>query len=203
MSPPRSVVLAKRRKVLEGATRMFFDLGYDAMTIDALIAEVGGSKTYISSAFGGKEKLFEAVVRNACDEILRPLISSAIDQPDLRKGLAIFAQRFLQLSLSEKSISLHRLVIGERLRFPQLGQIFLESGPEMTFQLVATYISYQQELGHVRAGDSHEFAVEFLGLLNAGFQQRMLLGAGGMPSRKHLSRRIDGALDIFIRGVTP
>lgn len=201
MSPPLSVILSKKKKVIEAATRMFFELGYDQMTVDALTAEVGGSKAYIYKNFGGKQRLFEAVVKAACEDILIPLTDVDLTHSELEEGLLLIAERFLKLSLSEKSIALHRLVVAERLRFPHLGDLFLSSGPEQSYKRVAAYLAQQQKLGKIGEGDTHEMAVQFLGLVNAGFHQRMLIAARPTPARKILRQRAGAAVRIFLEGV--
>jgi hypothetical protein len=105
------------------------------------------------------------------------------------------------VSLSPRSIALHRLVIAERLRFPHLGKLFLESGPEKSFAIVAEFLGRQQKLGHMVAGDVHELAVEFLGLVNAGFLQQMLIAGHALPNKLTRQRRIATAVSIFMNGI--
>lgn len=201
MPPPLSVIEAKRKKVLESATRMFLEVGYGDMTIDKLTEEVGGSKAYIFKNFGGKQELFEAVVKAACEDILKPLACDKVDEGDIEAGLSKIAKQFLEVSLSPKSIALQRVVIAERLRFPHLGELFLEVGPEQSYQRVADYLERQQEKGKLLEGDPHELAAEFLALVNGRFIQRMIVGGHPLPSRAILSRRITMAVKIFLHGM--
>lgn len=203
MPPPIAVIQAKKRKVLQVATQMFLELGYDKTTIDALTEKVGGSKVYIFKTFGGKDKLFEAIVIAACEEILRPLSRTRVETKDLKEGLTQLGERFLKLSLSPKSIALHRLIIGERLRFPHLGELFLESGPEKSYKVVSDYLAMQQANGVIKQGDTYEMAIQFLGMLNAGFVQRMLVAGRPAPGKKIQQNRLETAADTFIRGITP
>ncbi|CAM5454650.1 TetR/AcrR family transcriptional regulator [Eoetvoesiella caeni] len=200
MPPPATVIVAKRKKVIQAATRLFFEQGYDAMTVDALVAEVGGSKGYIYNNFGGKKELFEAIVENACSEILEPLSHTDVAGMSLDKGLKVLAEKFLKVSLAEKSIALHRLIVAERLRFPHLGEIFLQAGPEKSYQKVAAFLRTHQEKGHLRPGDPYDLAVQFLGLVNAGFLLRMLSAGEPLPAKKMLTARVKSAVDVFTNG---
>jgi len=50
---------------------MFLDRGYEAMSLDTLIARAGGSRRNIYDRFGGKEGLFIEVVNQLCANFLR------------------------------------------------------------------------------------------------------------------------------------
>lgn len=180
---------------------MFLEVGYGDMTIDKLTEEVGGSKAYIFKNFGGKQELFEAVVKAACEDILKPLACDKADENDIEAGLSKIAAQFLKVSLSPKSIALQRVVIAERLRFPHLGELFLEVGPEQSFQRVAEYLKRQQEKGVLMDDDPNELAAEFLALVNGRFLQRMIVGGHDLPSKATLARRVSTAVRVFLHGV--
>ena len=54
---------AKRQGILEAATRLFTEQGYDGTSVDDIAAEAGVSKQTVYSHFGNKEKLFGAARR--------------------------------------------------------------------------------------------------------------------------------------------
>ena len=53
---------ARRAAILEAAAQVFFEQGYAATSIDAIIKRLGGSKRTIYNEFGSKEGLFTALV---------------------------------------------------------------------------------------------------------------------------------------------
>ena len=53
----------RRERIVRAAAPLFLKKGYDNVSIDEIIGVVGGSKATIYAWFGGKEGLFEAVVR--------------------------------------------------------------------------------------------------------------------------------------------
>ncbi|KAF3884555.1 MULTISPECIES: TetR/AcrR family transcriptional regulator [Nostocales] len=59
--------------MLEDATRVCLELGYDLIDMDILSREAHVAKRTIYQNFGGKEELFGAVVRHLSDTILRML----------------------------------------------------------------------------------------------------------------------------------
>jgi AcrR family transcriptional regulator len=59
----------QREVILDGAARVFMDLGYAAASIDAISAEVGATKGYVYYHFRSKAELFFAVHRHAVEEL--------------------------------------------------------------------------------------------------------------------------------------
>src|ERR1700750_2919273 len=68
--PARAETTEQRReRVVRMAAPLFLKKGYDNVSIDEIIGVVGGSKATIYAWFGGKEGLFEAVVRQKCQDV--------------------------------------------------------------------------------------------------------------------------------------
>src|SRR5262245_8680087 len=59
----------RRERIVRMAAPLFLKKGYDNVSIDEIIGVVGGSKATIYAWFGGKEGLFEAVVRQKCEDV--------------------------------------------------------------------------------------------------------------------------------------
>src|SRR5262245_39696811 len=60
----------RRERIIRLAAPLFLKKGYDNVSIDEIIGVVGGSKATIYAWFGGKEGLFEAVVRQKCSDVV-------------------------------------------------------------------------------------------------------------------------------------
>src|SRR3954451_3657921 len=60
----------RRERIVRLAAPLFLKKGYDNVSIDEIIGVVGGSKATIYAWFGGKEGLFEAVVRQECSDVV-------------------------------------------------------------------------------------------------------------------------------------
>src|SRR5262249_46341996 len=59
----------RHERIVRAAAPLFLKKGYDNVSIDEIIGVVGGSKATIYAWFGGKEGLFEAVVRQECRDV--------------------------------------------------------------------------------------------------------------------------------------
>src|SRR5882672_7703683 len=60
----------RRERIVRLAAPLFLKKGYDNVSIDEIIGVVGGSKATIYTWFGGKEGLFEAMVRQECRDVV-------------------------------------------------------------------------------------------------------------------------------------
>ena len=56
------VIVSQRERILATARRQLFTLGYQALTMDALAAELGVSKKTLYVHFAAKEQLVDAVI---------------------------------------------------------------------------------------------------------------------------------------------
>src|SRR6195952_4782416 len=57
---------AKRRQILDGARRVFMDLGFDGASMGEIARAAGVSKGTLYVYFTDKAKLFEAMVEQEC-----------------------------------------------------------------------------------------------------------------------------------------
>ena len=65
---------AKRQQIIEGARRVFIDMGFDAASMNDITREAGVSKGTIYVYFANKEELFEALIEEErCTHLQRSL----------------------------------------------------------------------------------------------------------------------------------
>src|SRR5712691_6001041 len=120
----------KAETVLAGAERAFLASGFGAVTMDAIAREAGVSKATVYAHFSGKEELFGAVIGRECERYFARFSARELDPSDVRASLTVLGRRFLELVLSPDAIALHRIIVGEVIRFPALGEVFWRAGPE-------------------------------------------------------------------------
>ena len=204
MPAPRRLIELRKAAVLEAASRLFLEQGYASVSINNIIEQVGGSKSSIYNNFGTKADLFLDAIRALCGEIAAPLANLDTHDLSLKEGLKRIGMSFIELSLSDRSIALHRLVIAERLEFPEIGVVFMQAGPERSYKKVSDFLARQQQLGAItREISSIELATVFLGMLNAGLLSASLTSSGSRPSQNFINHRIADCITIFMNGAKP
>src|SRR5580692_7727547 len=117
----------KRRAILNAATDLFAARGYGAVSMDAIARAADVSKATLYAHFESKDRLFATIVQVACLEHIMPadeLPDDATPDGELEDDAALRAigTRILRFFLRDRSLAIHRLVIAESVRFPELGR---------------------------------------------------------------------------------
>jgi TetR/AcrR family transcriptional regulator, mexJK operon transcriptional repressor len=187
----------RRQEIVRKAAALFIEKGYANVTIDEIIRLVGGSKATLYARFGGKEGLFETVIRQPCIDV-----THAIDidpAGDVQTQLTQIARNFLKSVLSSNILELHRLMVSIGRTFPAVGSFFYESGPNMAYAVVANWIGKQQAAGKLAEGNSRQLAVLFLDML-IGEHQLALLTSPHQSTSKAIDKTIRSAVSLFLNG---
>ncbi|HEY3732931.1 MAG TPA: TetR/AcrR family transcriptional regulator [Streptosporangiaceae bacterium] len=192
----------KRRVILEAATSAFLCNGYLGASVDEIAALAAVSKQTVYKHFGDKEGLFADVVTAMVDEASDPLcqeVLSLTDSGDIEADLRDLARRQLTLVLAPRLMQLRRLVIGEVVRFPELGRMFYERGQGRTVAALATSFESLAARGLLQLDDPLAAAAHFNWLfMSAPLNQAMLLEHGEAPDPADLERYADSGVRIFL-----
>jgi TetR/AcrR family transcriptional repressor of mexJK operon len=190
----------KRSNLLATASELFLAKGYDGVSLDEIIAAVGGSKTTIYSYFKGKEGVFVAAVSALCDETVARVFRIKASSMPLHEALQAIGQTLLDTVLSPRVVALQRLALAEAHRFPEVGHIWFERGPAQTHRLLADFFEERQRIGEIGSGDPHKIAVLFHDMLTCEINQQVLLGLIAKPKRAVLSDKVRSAVDVLLDG---
>ncbi len=189
----------KHQAILGSATEAFLEAGYGATTMDDIAARAGVSKQTVYHHFGSKEALFSAILEERCARFLSSSIRSESRSGDLEEDLRALGRDFLERVLSPSSLALHRLVVGESARFPELGRISYESARRLVKRL-AEFLDTHAGRNRLSIDDTELAAEQFLGMLLGLLQLRAILcgEAGGCLSR--IEPHVDHAVAVFLEG---
>jgi AcrR family transcriptional regulator len=189
---------SRREEIVRMAASLFLDKGYERVTVDDIIALVGGSKATLYSQFGGKDGLFEIVIKQCCADV-----DVAIDFDTTRgtaEQLTQIGHAFLKMVLSPRILELHRLMVSIGKRFPSITLLFYKSGPLSAYKIIAAWIEKQQKAGHLRSGDPHELAVLFHDMLIGNHQGTLLFSLPKSQVSKSIDDTVRAAVSVFLYG---
>lgn len=191
---------ARLQALTATATEMFLDQGYESVSLDELIGRVGGSRRNIYQHFGCKKGLFIEVVTQLCEEVAHPLLELDIEGDEIGKALARFGTQVLRIVLQPRTLALHRLMVAEGQRFPELSQAAFTAGHDSARRILAAWI----EKRRTELRDDLPplaFAEQFLSLLVSGPQLRAIVGLDPLPlPPARMKRLVNEAVSTFLDG---
>jgi AcrR family transcriptional regulator len=186
------------------AAELFLERGYDGVSIDELIREVGGSKASVYSFYGDKDGLFTLVMDETIRNLVAPLMALNLEGLSLRQGLETFATTLLSVLLQPRHLAFQRLVITEALRHPAIGISWYHNGPDMTCEVMRDFLAEQQRLGHVRPEvEPRHYAVLFHDMVVFNLLNRAMIAIEGGPKPAEVAATIDRAMRLTLGGIAP
>ena len=116
---------SKRRQILDGARKVFMDLGFDGASMGEIARVAGVSKGTLYVYFADKNRLFEAIVEQ---EVLEQgKVAFNFDpERDVATTLREFGQAYIELLCRPGGGSAIRTVMAIAERMPEVGRRFYE-----------------------------------------------------------------------------
>ena len=204
MSEPirRPTASERRASLLQAAAEVFFEQGYSATSIDAIIERVGGSKRAIYAEFGSKEGLFTALVTQSAEIALAALDDNE-EGPErtIDEILRAFGSRLMTVYFSPALLGVFRAIMTEALRFPELAQSFFDKGPGQAQAKLSAVLRKARQRGEIHVDDPDAAASHFLGMLRDNLHLEVVLGLRSAPSEAEIEKHVVSAVEVFTQGV--
>jgi AcrR family transcriptional regulator len=107
---------------------LFLRDGFAATSIEGIASTAGVSKRTLYARFAAKQAVFVAVVRRLIGAWLQGFDAAVEGAPSLEAALLAAGQRMLAVALTPSALALHRLVVAEAGRFPDLASALRDAG---------------------------------------------------------------------------
>lgn len=194
----------RRDGILDVARECFLAEGYAATSMSTIAARLGGSKGTLYNYFKSKEELFEAVMQRQCGALAETLFDVAHDGDSPRERLEHFGQSFLKLLLTPESRGIHRLVVAENERFPEIGRMFYDLGPRVVLMKIGDYLADLMAQDLLRRADPFVAAQQFKDLAISGVLQPRIWGViTSEMTDTEIDAQVTYAVDTFLRAYRP
>jgi TetR/AcrR family transcriptional repressor of mexJK operon len=186
----------KREAILSIARQVFMEEGYAAASMSTIATRVGGSKGTLYNYFRSKAELFVAVIQHQCELSQAELFD--VPHPDLKTYMTQLAGRFARLMLSEDVLTMHRIVVAEAVRFPEIGQALYEAGPKRGKARMIAYFEQAIAEGRLRPCDPGRAAEQAMELTLAGLYRRRLWNVGPPPTEAEIDANVQAGIETFM-----
>lgn len=167
--------LGRRQAIIDIATRSFLEQGYAGTSMSAIATDLGGSKSTLWGYFPSKEDLFEAVLEYATAEFRAQLDDVLAHDGAFADTIEVFCQSFITKISTPEGCGLHRLVIAECGRFPEVGRLFSDRVRQPVSQLLEQYFEVQIAEGEMRPCEPARAAITLVSLCLGDLHQRNML----------------------------
>ena len=179
---------------------LFLAQGYGATSIEGVARRAGISKRTFYHRFDDKPMLFGAVVHRIIDRLRPPANVPLLDGADLPEILQRLARIILRGAVSAPAIALHRLIVAESARFPELASVATEQGPTREgIRLIAGVLDAEIRAGNLRLEDP-AFAAELFLHMVISLPQRRALGLGIAMTSDELDAWACDVVNLFLNG---
>jgi AcrR family transcriptional regulator len=190
---------AKRRQILDGARRVFMNLGFDGASMGEIARAAGVSKGTLYVYFADKNRLFEAIVEQETLEQGR--MSFNFDpERDVPTTLRDFGQAYIQLLCRPGGGSATRTVMAIAERMPEVGRRFYNNVVAHTIARLAAYLDTRAAAGDVEIEDCQLAATQFMQMCQASLFMPFIFQAAPAPSAERIAQVVESATRIFLAG---
>lgn len=193
----------RQREVLEAALGVLVRDG-GRLTMSAVAAEANCSKETLYKWFGGRDGLLTAIVRWQAAQVRVDAVSGAIDRAALTGRLQQFAEDWLRVVSSDRSLALNRLAIGHASEEgADLGGVVLDNGRFALGQRLKPILEAARSAGILAFDDSEEAFRTFFGLVARDVHIRLLLGERIKLTRAAIAAESARATEQFLKLFEP
>lgn len=189
----------RRDALLENATTLFLEQGYEAVSLDDIVQLAGGSKATIYKYFGNKEGLFTAICdyrrERLFNDICRPfeLQTDAI-KPYLQQTLLRFYHHIVQ----PENVAFLRVFLEQSQRNPVLAQSLFNKCTTRMQNDISRALHICHDAGILYCTQPQHSATMFFGLLG-DVEWKIIMGVPVNSDDPEQLIYIDYCIDLFLK----
>jgi AcrR family transcriptional regulator len=188
---------SKRRQILDGARKVFMDLGFDGASMGEIARSAGVSKGTLYVYFADKSRLFEAIVEEEALE--RSQVVFDFDpERDVATTLREFGHAYIQLQCRPGGGSAIRTVMAIAERMPEVGRRFYADVLEKTIGRLAAYLGAHVKPDDLAIDDCQLAASQFMMVCQASLFLPFVFQAAPAPSPERIAQVVESATRMFL-----
>jgi AcrR family transcriptional regulator len=188
---------SKRRQILDGAGKVFMDLGFDGASMGEIARAAGVSKGTLYVYFADKNRLFEAIVE---EEVLdQQKVAFNFDpERDAATTLREFGQAYIELLCRPRGGSAVRTVMAIAERMPDVGRRFYDNVIARLIGKLAGYLDARVAVGELKIEDRNLAASQFMMTCQASLFLPFVFQAAPAPSAERTMQVVESATRMFL-----
>jgi AcrR family transcriptional regulator len=189
---------SKRRQILDGARKVFMDLGFDGASMGEIARSAGVSKGTLYVYFADKNRLFEAIVEETALEQGEIAFFDFNATGDAATTLREFGTAYIGMLLRPEGGSAIRTVMAIAERMPEVGRRYYERVLQKTINRLADHLGVHEKAGQLVIDDRELAASQFLLMCQASVFLPFIFQAAPPPSPARVTEVIASAVRMFL-----
>src|ERR1700682_6206094 len=190
---------SKRRQILDGARKVFMDLGFDGASMNEIARSAGVSKGTLYVYFADKNRLFEAIVEEEALEHGKVVFNFDPGR-DAATTLREFGRAYIELLCRPGGGSAIRTVMAIAERMPDVGRRYYEHVLEKTINRLASYLEAHVKSKDLAIDDCQLAASQFMMMCQASLFLPFIFQAAPAPSAERIAQVVESATRMFLAG---
>ena len=187
-------------RILDVATDLLLTHGYGATSIEAIARKARVSKRTFYHRFQDKPALMSAVVVRLIDGLRPPPHVPLIDGTDLEQILGHLGSMILHAALTPRVLALHRLIVAESKRFPDLATAVARSGGRQEAVALISELLVRHRRSPAAAGLDASFAAQQFLQMIVSLPQLRAIGLGTPMTPEELGAWVRSTVALFLDG---
>ena len=189
--------------IVKTALELFLERGYEKTSLSDIVAISGGSLSSIYTFFENKEGLFEAIVEQEIDSLIKE-IDEKIDlkiSHSLEEFLTKFATIIFSITCSKRHISLGRIMMSEGSKNGgKLGKTFLD---QILKKIDLVLINFEVK-AKLDSKFSAKFAAKYFiqSVIGAYYYDSLLINEEPKLSARERKKHVGLCVELFLNGVS-
>ena len=187
---------SKRRQILDGARKVFMDLGFDGASMGEIARAAQVSKGTLYVYFADKCALFEAILEQ--EALQHGQVAFNFDPArDVETTLKDFGRAYNRLLCRPGGGSAIRTVMAIAERMPDLGRRYYARVLDKSINRLSDYLTARVASGDLAIDDCDLAASQFMELCKASLFLPFVFQAAPAPSEERISEVVDSATRVF------
>lgn len=191
---------ARRRAMLQAASELFLDRGFEATRVSDVVRRSGGSLANLYTWFGSKRGLFEAIIENFAAQISEAVETLELPSAPLEEGLQQLGAHYLELALSTRALAWLRMAVHDGSNFPELRDAVLQRGADRLHTRIASFLTSRPGCGSLDAAASYVAAQHLCALLKSEVHLAAACGEPIDRSPARIAAQARRAVEAFLHG---
>jgi AcrR family transcriptional regulator len=187
----------KRREIVQVASDLFHENGFDRTSMSMISEKLGGSKATLYGYFSSKEEILQEVLIYDVTEEADRLMNEFLGSPDLRNGLIKLGVAYMTRRLSSVPIANIRMVATQP-NGSQIGKRFYETVLRPAWMRLAARLEMMMDEGILKRADPWVAAMQWKGMCEWDMFERRLLQAIPAGDPKEIETAAIHAADSFL-----